>query len=279
MIKKLTAVISCCLLMAFTKGQTNYSNFTQQSARLNSLSKNYPQLVKLKSISKTVGGKDIWILSIGSGNTEAKPGIAVVGGVEGNHLLGTELAIGFAEKLLEGSKTGGIKNVLNKTSFYVFPNMSPDAMEQYFAPLQYERQGNASKTDDDHDGKLNEDGLDDLDKNGKITWMRIESTVGDYKINPEDERSLVKADITKDEKGNYLLLSEGVDNDKDGQLNQNCEGGVWFYKNLSFSHPSFSPGAGEFAVSENETRACTLMATSTPTKCRVVNFPYTPPGI
>jgi len=255
MIKKLTAVISCCLLTAFTMAQTDYSNFSQQSARLNTLSKNYPQMVKLKSIAKTVGGKDIWMMSIGNGNTETKPGIAVIGGVEGNHLLGTELAIGFAEKLLQGSNTDSIKSLLNKTSFYVFPNMSPDAMEQYFAPLLYERQGNALQTDDDRDGKLNEDGYDDLDKNGKITWMRIESPVGDYKINPDDKRSLVKADIVKGEKGTYLLMREGIDNDKDGKLNEDGEGGVWFNKNLSFSHPSFSQGAGEFAVSENETRA------------------------
>lgn len=255
MVKKLTAVISFCLLIALSMAQTGYSNFSQQSARLNTLSKNYPQLVKLKSISKTVGGKDIWMMSIGNGNTENNPGIAVIGGVEGSHLLGTELAIGFAEKLLQGSNTDSIKNILNKTSFYVFPNMSPDAMEQYFAPLVYERQGNASQTDDDRDGKPDEDGFDDLDKNGKITWMRIESPVGDYKINPEDKRSLVKADITKGEKGTYLLMKEGVDNDKDGKLNEDGEGGVWFNKNLSFSHPSFSPGAGEFAVSENETRA------------------------
>lgn len=255
MTKKLTALISCCLLIASAMAQSGYSNFSQQSARLNALSKNYPQLVKLKSIAKTVGGKDIWMMSIGNGNTETKPGIALIGGVEGNHLLGTELAIGFAEKLLQGSNTDSIKSVLNKTSFYVFPNMSPDAMEQYFAPLLYERQGNASPTDDDRDGKLNEDGFDDLDKNGKITWMRIESPVGDYKINPEDKRSLVKADIAKGEKGTYLLMREGIDNDKDGKLNEDGEGGVWFNKNLSFSHPSFSPGAGEFAVSENETRA------------------------
>ena len=255
MIKKLTAAISCCLLVAFSMAQPGYSNFTQQSARLSALGKSYPKLVTIKSIAKTAGGKDIWMMSIGSGNTETKPGIAVIGGVEGNHLLGTELAIGFAEKLLQGSNTDSIKNLLNKTSFYIFPNMSPDAMEQYFAPLLYERQGNASQSDDDRDGKLNEDGFDDLDKNSKITWMRIESPVGDYKINPEDKRSLLKADITKGEKGNYLLMREGVDNDKDGKLNEDGEGGVWFNKNLSFGHPSFSPGAGEFAVSENETRA------------------------
>ncbi len=256
MIQKITVLIGCCLLItAISNAQAGYSNYSQQSVRLVTLSKNYPQLVKLTSITKTVGGKDIWMLTIGSGNTNTKPAIAVIGGAEGNHLLGTELAIGFAEKLLQASNTDSIKILLNKTTFYIFPNMSPDAMEQYFATIKYDRQGNAVQTDDDRDGKLNEDGFDDLDKNGKITWMRIESPVGEYKVNPEDVRSLVKADITKGEKGKYLLMSEGTDNDKDGSFNEDGEGGIWFNKNFSFNHPAFTKGAGEFAVSENETRA------------------------
>jgi len=254
MIKKLTAVIGIFLFAATAHAQNGYSNYAQQTTQINTLAKTYPQLVKVKSIAKTAGGKDTWMLTIGNGNTETKPGIAIVGGVEGNHLLGMEMAIGFAEKLLQASHADSIKNLLGKTSFYVFPNMSPDAMEQYFAPLQYERQGNASQTDDDRDGKLNEDGYDDLDGNGKITWMRIESPVGDYKINPDDPRVLIKADLTKGEKGKYLLLPEGIDNDKDGSFNEDGEGGVWFNKNLSFKHPSFTQGAGEFAVSEIETK-------------------------
>lgn len=256
MIKKLTAT-ACYffLITSFLPAQPNYSNYGQQTNRLTTLSKTYPQLVKLKSITKTAGGKDIWMMTIGSGNTESKPGIALVGGVEGNHLLGTELAIGFAEKLLQASNTDSIKALLSKTSFYVFPNISPDAMEQYFAALKYERQGNAVQTDDDRDGKLNEDGYDDLDANGKIGWMRIESPVGEYKTHPDDERVLIKADLTKGEKGKYVLLSEGIDNDKDGSFNEDGEGGVAFNKNFSFKHLSFTPGSGEFAVSENETRA------------------------
>lgn len=256
MIKKLTATTCCLFLISFfIAAQTGYSNYSQQSNRLTTLSKTYPQSVKLKSISKTAGGKDIWMMTVGNGNTETKPGIAIVGGVEGNHLLGTELAIGFAEKLLQESNTDSIKALLAKTTFYVFPNMGPDAMEQYFAVLKYERQGNAVQTDDDRDGKLNEDGYDDLDGNGKITWLRIESPIGEYKTHPDDERVLIKADLTKGEKGKYLLLSEGIDNDKDGSFNEDGEGGVAFNKNLSFKHPSFTPGSGEFAVSENETRA------------------------
>ena len=121
------------LLHSMTNAQNDYSNFQQQTQRLNTLVQSHSQLAKLKSLAKTAGGKDIWQITIGTGNTETKPAIAVVGGVEGNYLLGTELAIGFAENLLQGSNTDSIKALLSKTTFYVFPNMSPDAMEQYFA--------------------------------------------------------------------------------------------------------------------------------------------------
>ena len=94
--------------------------------------------------------------------------------------------------------------MLGKTTFYVFPNMSPDAMEQYFAPIKYERQGNAVQTDDDRDGKINEDGYDDLDNNGKITAMRIESPIGEYRINPDEPGSMIKADIAKGKRVNIF---------------------------------------------------------------------------
>src|SRR4051812_11484250 len=100
MIKKIIAfALAGSFLFTTSFSQPGYNNYNQQSSRLNTLSKGFPQLVKLISIAKTTGGKDIWMITIGSGNTDTKPGIAVIGGVEGSHLLGTELAIGFAEKL------------------------------------------------------------------------------------------------------------------------------------------------------------------------------------
>ncbi len=251
----MNCLFCACLLPTIILAQSSYSNFSQQTNRINTLVKTYPQLARVRSLVKTTGGKDIWQLTLGNGDVDSKPAIAIVGGAEGNHLLGTELAIGFAENLLQASNSDSIKALLNKTTFYIFPNMSPDAMEQYFASLQYERQGNATQTDDDRDGKNNEDGFDDLDGNGKITWMRIESPVGDYKTHPDDPRVLVKADLNKGEKGKYILLTEGRDNDKDNVFNEDGEGGVWFNKNLTYRHPSFTQGAGEFASSENETRA------------------------
>lgn len=254
MLKRIFSFLIIISSAAFAMAQ-EYSNYSRQSSRINALAKSYPQLAKLQSLTKTAGGKDIWQITIGTGNTESKPAIAIIGGVEGNHLLGTELAIGFAESLLQAGNTDSIKALLNKTTFYIFPNMSPDAMEQYFATVKYERQGNATETDDDRDGKINEDLNDDLDGNGKITWMRVESPIGDYRLHPDDPRILVKADFSKGEKGTYLLFTEGLDNDKDGQFNEDGEGGVWFNKNLTYRHPSFTPGSGEYPVSENEGRA------------------------
>lgn len=253
--KKLVALLTCVVIFHYLQAQNNYSNFSQQTARLQALAKNYPRLLKLNSITKTSAGRDIWQVTIGSGQADDKPAIAIVGGVEGSHPLGTELAIGFAENMLAGSNSDSIKTLLQKTTFYIFPNMSPDAMEQYFATLKYERMGNAVATDDDRDGKINEDGFDDLDGNGRITWMRVESPTGIFKKHPDDPRVLVKADLAKGERGQYHLFTEGTDNDRDGHFNEDGEGGVWFNRNFSFKHPSFTPGSGEFPVSENETRA------------------------
>jgi hypothetical protein len=89
-----------CFLSSFAQ---NYSTLAEQQARIQNIVKAYPQLATVSSMIKTNGGKDIWMITIGTGKTETKPAIAVVGGVEGNHLLGAELVIGFAENVLKAS--------------------------------------------------------------------------------------------------------------------------------------------------------------------------------
>ena len=252
--KTIVLILGIFLFYGETYAQ-DYSNYAQVSQRINALSKSYPALLKVKSLVKTFGGKDVWMLTIGNGQTEQKPALAIFGGVEGAHLLGTEIALGFAEKLLNASSQDSIKNLLVKNTFYVFPNMSPDATEQYFSQARYARSANARPTDDDRDGKINEDPFEDLNKDGKISWIRVEDATGKYRSNPEDPRSMILADSGKGETGKYLLFSEGLDNDKDGSFNEDGEGGVHFNKNMSYAYPNFIPGSGEHMVSENENRA------------------------
>jgi hypothetical protein len=237
------------------QNQQDYSNSTTLAQRVKALGDKYPQWVKTRSLTQTTGGNEIWMITIGTENTKEKPAIAVVGGVEGKHLLGVEMAIGFAEKLMASTNVDSVKALLGKQTFYVFPNMSPDATEQYFAKIKSERSGNANKTDDDRDGKINEDDVDDLDGDNKITWMRILDPTGKFKLNTDDPRSLLSADASKGESGKYILLQEGIDNDKDGEFNEDGAGGVSFNRNSSYNYKNFIVGAGEYAVSEKENRA------------------------
>lgn len=248
MLKKIWCTLGLGLVCLPMFGQGDYPTNGQIAQRLQKL--NSSKAAKLTSLAKTDGGNDIWVLKIGSGDLDNKPGLAIVGGTEGFHVLEVELALQFAERLVEGHST-----VLETTTFYIFPNMSPDAYAQYHASLKYERRGNTAKVDQDRDGSLSEDPYEDLNKDGLITAMRIESPLGDYKLHPTDPRVLVKADRSKGEFGQYLLFTEGIDNDKDGKFNEDLSEGIAFNKNFTYQFPVFQPFAGDYPVSQKETRA------------------------
>ena len=230
----------------------DYGNHTQITRRAQALRDKYPDKVQLKSLGKTAGGHDVWLLSLGKGEMAKHPAIAILGGVDGRHLLGVEMAMGIAENLLAQPD---IDAVLAANTYYIFPNVNPDATEQYFAPLKYERTVNARQTDSDRDGTAGEDPFEDLNNDKMITKMRIESPKGTYIESAVDPRVLVLANPAKGETGKYLLLSEGIDNDKDGFFNEDGEGGVNFNKNFTFMYKNFQPEGGDWAVSEVESRA------------------------
>ncbi len=230
------------------QAQGDYPTNSQVTQRLQSLSRSTN--AQLQSLIKTEGGQDIWVLKIGTGAMDQKPAIAVVGGVEGFHVLSVELALQFAEKVINEKS-----EVLERTTFYVFPNMSPDATAQYHAALKFERRGNAVQVDHDRDGQKGEDPFEDLNGDGYITQMRIKSPMGEYKISDEDGRVMVKADRSKGESGTHILHTEGVDNDKDGKFNEDPQEGIAFNKSLTYKFPAFEPLAGDFPVSQKESRA------------------------
>lgn len=242
-------------LLAFSScafAQSSYPNHAQLSTRLKTLSSKYATTVKLESIGKSKGGKDIFAVTLSKGDASNKPAIAILAGADGAHLAGTEVALQLAEKFVASDS---LAKVLESKTFYIIPSINPDAQEQFSAKLKFERSGNDVDTDDDRDGRLNEDPFEDLNNDGQITWMRIEDPTGAYIISKEDPRVMVKADPSKGEVGKYILLSEGIDNDKDGVFNEDGVGGVNIDKNGTYDYPFFTQGSGEYAASESETKA------------------------
>lgn len=240
---------------ALLSAQNSYSNFGDLTDRLNALESDYNNLTSLTSLATTEEGRDIWVLTIGSGDVANHPAIAVFGGVKGSHIFGSELALSFAENLLANSSSEEISSLLETTTFYVFPRVNPDATEQYFADLKYERDVNSVSTNDDRDDALDEDPFEDLNGDNLITMMRVEDATGKWMVHPEEPRIMKEADINKGEKGTYHYFTEGRDNDGDGSFNEDGEGGVNINKNFTYDFPYFEPGASENMADQVETRA------------------------
>jgi hypothetical protein len=234
--------------------QNLYSDYRQLTQKIEGFNR-YRDLCSVKSLVKTGGNKDIWLISIGSGSRDDKPGIAIVGGVEGGYLLGRELALGFADKILKNASDSAIRELLNKVTFYILPDVNPDATEQYFSAFKYERKLSSRSTDDDRDFITDEDPYEDLNKDGLISLIRIHDPAGKYTESEEDKRIMVESDLSKGQTGGYLVYSEGIDNDKDGSFNEDGPGGVNFNKNFTFNYEWFGAGTGLYPVSEPESRA------------------------
>jgi hypothetical protein len=225
------------------------------SQKIDALTKEFPSVCTAKSLIKTAGGKEIWILTIGTGDKDNKPGIAVVGGVEGSYVFGKELALGFASSILKESSTEEIKGLLDKITFYILPDVSPDATEQFFPELKYERNFNTRSTDDDKDFAFDEDPYEDLNKDGYITLIRVKDPAGKFIESTEDKRVMTEADLSKGQTGNYLVYSEGTDNDKDEKFNEDGQGGVNFNRNFTFNYEEFGVNSGLHSMSEPESKA------------------------
>ncbi|MBN1482519.1 peptidase M14 [candidate division KSB1 bacterium] len=193
------------------------------------LEKAHPDLIQLGSIGKSVQGLDIYILTVTNlkkGTADRKPAMYIDGNIHSNEIQGSEVALYTAWYLVENyGHVDWITELLDKKTFYVVPTINPDARDYYI------HQGNTPHSprsgllprDDDGDGLVDEDPMDDLDGDGHIVRMRRRNPNGRWKVDPDDPRMMIQAD--PDEKGDYDYLGwEGIDNDDDGRVNEDGPG-------------------------------------------------------
>ena len=253
-----------------------YADYQAFAADVQALGRS--DVVTVTSLAKTAGGREIYLLTLSIGPAGEKPAMLVVGGVHPPHLADSELALRTARLLAEKATAEGdqrdtaARDLLTAMTVYVIPQPSPDASESFFRRPYYERATNDHPTDDDRDGRLDEDPVEDLNGDGFITMMRVEDPSGSYMPHPDDARVMIEADAKKKERGRYILHSEGIDNDGDEKFNEDGPGGVAFNRNFTFQYPYFEAGAGPHQVSEIETRAVADFAYSRPNIAMVLTF-------
>ncbi len=193
----------------------------------------YPDWVKLESIGKTTGGGDTWLVTIHNPKTGpelGKPAMFVDGATHANEVQGTDNVVYIIHYLLANyGHLERITELMDRSVFYFVPMVNPDSRGKWFsepATPNFPRTVPV-KIDDDRDGRVDEDGNEDLNGDGEITQMRKKVPLGQgrFRLHPKDPRRLVP--IEEDELGDYINLGgEGYDNDGDGRVNEDSVGYV-----------------------------------------------------
>ncbi len=236
-----------------------YHSPNDVNSLLKSWSAKYPQLAKIINIGKSEGNTDLLVLRIaaqGQVDPDSRTAVFVSANLEGTHLVGTEAALMIAQKLLTQYEADEkITELLKDRTVYVAPLLNPDAAKSYFSDVRFERQANDKPTDDDTDGLVDEDGPDDLNKDGQITQMRVKDPEGTWLTHPNQTRLMKTADPNKGETGVYKIYTEGLDNDGDGEYNEDPIGGIAINRNFPHDFEYGIKSAGLWPVNAQESIA------------------------
>jgi hypothetical protein len=206
-----------------------YHDYAAATDLLKKLALAHPDLCKLQSLGKSFGGREMWVLTITNtkrGRDEDKAAFWIDGCIHANEIQATEVVLYTAWYLAESyGRSPQVTQLVDSRVFYLMPIMSPDARDAHMEKpnTTHSPRSGLRPVDDDKDGRVDEDGADDLDGDGHITQMRIKDPNGRYKPHPDYPDLLVSA--TGDENGSYTLLGqEGFDNDGDGRVNEDGDG-------------------------------------------------------
>ncbi len=277
-------LLAAGLSLAFTAAWPKKISFSgyhrpeEVRALLESWASANPQLAKFMVIGKSHGLRDIAGLRLAapskeSPDPETRPAVLVAANIEGTHLIGTEAALKLAERLLTGyGSDKAMAALLESKTIYLLPLLNPDAAAAYFASPKFEKTSNSAPLDEDIDGRVDEDGPDDLNRDGLITEMRVKDPEGKWMADPKEPRLMRLADPKKGERGIYKIYVEGLDNDGDGEYNEDPPGGVELNRNFPHDFEYGVKTAGLWPVSEKETIALLEFLLSHRNIALVLNF-------
>ncbi|MBM3297946.1 MAG: peptidase, partial [Candidatus Aminicenantes bacterium] len=251
----------------------HYHKYEEVVAFLRQWEKDYPGIVSLYSVGKSFEGRDIWQITITNketGKDTDKPAMFLEGNRHSGEVTAAESALYFAWHVLTNyGADPEITRLVDGSALYVRVKNNPDGSELYLNTAQSNR-STVRPHDSDGDGLLDEDPPDDLDGDGYCRQMRkkVEKGKGEFILDPDDPTGRLMKRAPKGE-GDYLVYSEGLDDDGDGKYNEDGVGGLDLHRNYP---ENWRPepgrdltgrgwtqlGAGAYPLSEAETRSVVL---------------------
>jgi hypothetical protein len=236
----------------------------------------YPDLVELYEVGKSFEGRPVFQITLTNkkiGKETEKPAAYFEGGRHSGEVTASESVIWLAQYLLSNyGKDPAITKLLDTKTIYLRPVNNPDGHNLYLNTAQSNR-STVRPADNDGDGLLDEDAPDDLDGNGLILTMRWkDEKKGSWIPDSLDRTGRIMRRVAEG-KGIYSTSSEGLDNDGDGRINEDGIGGLDLHRNYPENWRPESEttgrgysqgGAGEFPLSETETRSVVMFLLAHP---------------
>jgi hypothetical protein len=236
----------------------------------------YPDLVDLYEVGKSFEGRFILQITLTNkktGNDTDKPAAFFEGNRHSGEITSAECVMWMIKYLLENyGKDPDITHLIDTKTIYLRPVNNPDGNNLYLYTAQSNR-STVRPDDTDDDGLLDEDAPDDLDSNGIILTMRWKDEKrGNLIPDPRDSTGRIMKRVPPG-KGIYLSSNEGIDNDNDGRINEDGIGGLDLHRNYpenwrpeeeATGRGNTQRGAGEYPLSETETRAVVTFLLSHP---------------
>ncbi|NBB22429.1 peptidase [Runella sp. CRIBMP] len=237
----------------------------------------YPDIVDLYEVAKSYEGRPILQMTITNkktGKHTDKPAAYFEAGRHSGEVTSSEAILWLTQHLLENyGKDASITQLVDTKSIYLRPENNPDGSTMYLFTAQRNRSTVRPK-DDDRDGLLDEDPEEDLDGDGVIYQIRkkavtkSEKEKADYTLDPRDPSGRLMKRVLEG-KGDWLVYTEGIDNDGDGKYNEDGIGGLDNHRNYpenwrpdqggDLTGRGYTQGgAGEYPLSEIETRSTVL---------------------
>ena len=230
-------------------------------------SEKYPDLVELYEAGRSFEGRPVLQITLTSkktGKDTDKPGSFFEGGRHSGEVTSCESVMWLAKYFLENyDRDAEVTHLLDTRTIYLRPVNNPDGHNLYLHTAQSNR-SSVRPYDNDDDCLLDEDSPEDLDGDGIILSMRRkDDKKGNFNLDPGDSTGRLMKHVGEN-KGTYIVTSEGIDNDGDGRINEDGIGGLDLHRNYpenwrprkELTGRGFSQGgAGEYPLSEPETRS------------------------
>jgi len=238
----------------------HYWAYDEMTANLKAMAEAHPGLMSLTSIGQSPQGREVWaatLTNMATGEAATKPAYYIDGNHHAGEVTGSMASLYAIWRLLgDYANCAKTAKLLDTTTVYVIPRISPDGAEHYLQTPEMLRSSPKPYPFEDKAAGLHGS---DLNGDGSVTMMRIPSPLGQWKPHPEDGRVMVRRAPDELDGQFYTVIPEGLVEDYDGLnlFEAIHKSGLDFNRNYPFGwFPEYrQPGAGRYPLSNPETKA------------------------